>query len=69
MQLEHFAEKVFNEILNEAVKEVIVKHAGSAIETDLKTAIKERAKYLLENDKEIRELLRANIIKWIKQES
>lgn len=58
----------FDEAIRRATREVIAEHVGSAIETDIKAAIKDEANRMLREDKELRDSIRERLIYWIAQQ-
>ena len=67
MDLKNIVEDCFEKMVEECVKEIIEKHAGYGIETDIKAMIKEATRKILDMDEEIQKLLKESIIYWIKQ--
>jgi len=67
MNFEETAKKIMDEYAREAIKTVIAENVGYGIDNDIKNAIKEKALTILNEDAEIKDMIREAIIYWIKE--
>ncbi len=65
VNIEKVVQDAFDEIVKKAAKEVIVTQLGCGIDTEVKQVLRQKAMELLNNDEEIKELLKERLIHWI----
>lgn len=61
-------EQVIEQVIRRAADGVITERYGSAVQSEVKDAIKQEASRLVREDAEIKEMIRNNLIHWIKQQ-
>jgi|HubBroStandDraft_4_1064222.scaffolds.fasta_scaffold00019_89 hypothetical protein len=64
-EIKSLIDRAFEEIARQAVRDVIAREAGSAIDSDVKDAIKLMASNMVKEDVEIRKMIKDRIVYWI----
>jgi len=67
MDLQAIAERMFDEAAKEAVRNVIERRTGSALPNEIIELLRREAKQMIENDPEIRQMLRNALVYWIRR--
>ena len=65
MTVKSIVDSAFEEVARQAVRGVIADEIGRGVDTEVKDAIREMAREMVENDPEIRKLIRERLIYWI----
>ena len=64
-QAQSIVDSAFQEVARAAVREAVADHAGSAIDSEVKDAIKAEAMRLTKEDAEVRKAIRDRMLYWI----
>ena len=65
VDIEKVVQEAFDEIVKKAAMNIIETKLGWGIDTEVKQALRERAVDMLNNDEEIKSLLKERLIHWI----
>lgn len=64
-EIKTLIDRAFEEVARQAVRDVIAQEAGSAIDSDVKDAIKLMARNMVTDDPDLRKMIKDRIIYWI----